>query len=155
MLQSICEHLHNFFIRSAYPGEYRIENGAISPCPSLKNGQRFWIVGSDLNDGVYTYGAQIMNDDNTQQAALQDEAFSGTILTMAVPKAVLDLAGEIADWVQANSAALNSPYTSESFGGYSYTKATGNANSGDSTVTWQSMFRSKLDPYRKIQVNLS
>ena len=40
-----------------------------------------------------------------------------------------------------------SPYQSESFGGYSYTKAS--ASNGDQ-VDWKTVFRSRLNRWRKI-----
>lgn len=83
-------------------------------------------------------------------AALEDETFQGAIWALAVPKAVVELAGDIEAWQEKYSAVMNSPYTSESFGGYSYTKASG---AGDSTGSggWQAAFRARLDPYRKLK----
>ena len=51
-------------------------------------------------------------------------------------------------WREKYGAVMDSPYTSESFGGYSYTKANG---AGDSTGSggWQAAFRARLNPYRK------
>lgn len=105
-------------------GDYTIASGVISPAVPLKNGQRFMIVGSDLNDGIYTYYDEaIMNDDDSVQAELVDEVFSGSIAAMAVPKAFLDAVHEADEWKAANKAALDNPYTSESVQGvYSYTK---------------------------------
>jgi hypothetical protein len=67
---------------------------------------------------------------------------------MRIPKAVLDLNKDIDDWVTANAGAINSPYQSESFGGYSYTKASGNTSSG--LIGWQSQFADRLNRWRKI-----
>ena len=70
---------------------------------------------------------------------------------MAVPPAVVDLSERIAEWITKYGDSVSSPYSSESFGGYSYTKAAGsgqgNANSGP---TWQSTFASELNRWRKI-----
>ena len=153
MLQQICESVHNYFIKSPNPGKYTIEGGAISPLPSLVEGQRIWIVGSALNDGVYTYhAAGITNDDETESADLKPETFEGSVCAMAVPRDVLELAKEVSDWVAKNSEALNSPYTSESFGGYSYTKATASGADAGGALTWQNQFKSRLNPYRKISL---
>ena len=67
-----------------------------------------------------------------------------------MPKAVVSLAGEIAAWQEKYKDTVDSPYTSESFGGYSYSKASG---AGDSTGCggWQSAFRARLNPYRKLR----
>lgn len=158
MLEQLCAHVHNYFERHpvshnriVFADTYTIENGGIS-LPFLLSGQKFRIKGSALNDGVYTYGETIQDDDGAAPADLSDETFSGEIWAMYPPKAVLQLAGEIADWLDKYGAAQNSPYQSESFGGYSYTKASGAANTsgGASAGTWQGVFAARLSEYRKV-----
>ena len=48
MLEQVCAHIHNYFISAVYPARYSIESGMISPAPSLKEGQRFWLCGGQL-----------------------------------------------------------------------------------------------------------
>lgn len=150
MLQQIMQHIHNMFIRTPNPGTYTIADGTVS-LPFLKEGQRFWIVGSDLNDGVYTWHADgIKNDDDDGVVGLQAETFTGTICALAVPPAVSALAGEIKAWVAENGSAADSPYTSENvIGVYSYTKSSGGSGAGGA-VTWQDVYRDRLNPYRKV-----
>jgi len=150
MLERVCNHVHNYFIRSAYPGEYEITGGSLPLGEILKEGQRFQLIGSDLNDGVYTWHADgIKDDDDKEAAALADEAFAGTILAMAPPKEFLAIVGEIADWVDAYGAGADSPYQSENvIGVYSYTKASGAAADGSGGSGWESAFASRLNPYR-------
>ena len=94
MLQEVLEHIHNMFIKTPNPGNYTIADGFLS-LPFVKDGQRIWIVGSDLNDGVYTYHDDgIKNDDNNEVAGLQDETFAGTICALAVPPTVIALSAE-------------------------------------------------------------
>lgn len=137
--------------RIIFPGTYTVENGSIS-LPFLLSGQRFRIKGSALNDGVYTYGEHIRDDDDAKAVTLSQETFDGEIWAMYPPKAVLSLAGEISDWLKKYGEAANSPYQSESFGGYSYTKASGaaNTNGGASAGTWQGVFASRLNEWRKV-----
>jgi len=150
MLQQILEHIHNMFIKSPNPGTYTITGGTIS-LPFIKEGQRIWIVGSDLNDGVYTYHADgINNDDDISRAGLHDETFAGTICALAVPPAVIALSEEISAWVDQNKDAVNSPYQSESWGGYSYTKAT--SKNGKTASSWEDIFAERLNPWRKISI---
>ena len=151
MLQQVLEYIHNYFIEAPNPGTYTIANGGISPLPSLKNGQRVWICGSSLNDGVYTYrDGAFRNDDDSEAAGLQDETYAGTICALAVPPSVIALSGEIKSWVAANSASLNSPFASESFNGYSYTMRTGKTAGGASgPLTWRDQFKAELDRWRK------
>jgi len=151
MLQDVLEHIHNMFIKTPNPGKYTIENGALSPLPSLKDGQRFWIVGSDLNDGVYTYHAGgCGNDDDTQGAGLRDETFTGSVCALAVPPSVLELTEEIKTWVEANQDTVSSPYTSENvIGVYSYTKASGGTEAGGA-IGWKDVYASRLNRWRRI-----
>lgn len=160
MLEQVCTYIHNFFerhpvsgTRMVTAGTFSIEGGGIDlSALCLLSGQRFRIKGSALNDGVYTWGDTIMDDDNSAAASLTDETFTGEIWAMYPPKAVIALAAEIAAWVDQYGAAANSPYASESFGGYSYSKATGSANTagGASLGTWQGVFANRLNAWRKV-----
>ena len=47
--------------------------------------------------------------------------------------------------------ALASPYQSESFGGYSYTKASAGSSDSGEGITWQKKFKSQLNQWRKIR----
>ena len=156
MLESVMAEVHNFFIQDPNPGTYTISNGVISPAVPLLEGQRIWIVGSALNDGVYTYHqAGITDDDETAGAVLKDETFEGCICSLAVPKAFIDLSKEIADWNTANADALNSPYKSESIiGVYSYEKKGGGGNGAYDTgiLNWQAQFSDRLKRWRKVSM---
>ena len=154
MMTELCQNLRNWFDRNQkkWHGSVTISNGVVT-CDdesfSLQTNQYFRIIGSLFNDGVHKY--QDAEDE------LTDETFTGTIWAMAVPPAVIALCADIEEW-QAKyggaGSALMSPYSSESFGGYSYTKASGSrayGGSGGSTVpTWEAMFASRLNHWRKI-----
>ena len=60
---------------------------------------------------------------------------------------MVQLADEIAAWEQKNGAAAAGPYTSESFGGYSYTRA---AASDGRPLGWQDVFSARLSRWRKV-----
>lgn len=154
MLEQICGEIHNYFIKEPNPGEYTISDGAISPLPALLDGQRFWIVGSALNDGVYTYHENgITNDDETESADLKDETFSGTICAMAVPREIVKLAKEITDWNDKYSAELNKPYRSESvIGVYSYEMKGGGGSYGSGVINWKTQFADRLKRWRRISL---
>ena len=139
MLEQVLMHLKNWFLvpGGIHEGTYTIEDGGIT-LPFLANGQYFRICGSVFNDGLHQYPA----------SDLKAETFDGTVWALAVPKAVIDLATEIESWQMKNGDASVSPYQSESFGGYSYSKATDSASGG--AVTWQSAFRSRLNAWRKL-----
>lgn len=150
MLQQVLEHIHNMFIKEPNPGTYTIAEGRLT-LPFLKEGQRFWIVGSDFNDGVYTYHAEgIKNDDDADVVNLIDETFAGTVCSLTVPPAVIELSKEIGVWEGENGDASKSPYQSETvIGVYSYTKARGGTGATE-TVTWKDVFKTQLDRYRRI-----
>ena len=69
---------------------------------------------------------------------------------LAVPKAVIDLSVEIEAWQEKNGEAVASPYQSESFGGYSYTKRSAGNDSG-TLNGWHDAFRSRLNDWRKLK----
>ena len=144
MLTEICAEIRNYFLahreQDIHAGEYSIENGSMESLDFLRNGQYFRIVGSALNDGVHQYPAY----------DLQDESFKGSVWAMSVPPSFVSLVNEIEDWVTEHSAALSSPYTSESFGGYSYSKAAG--KNGTGAYSWQDQFATRLNAYRRISV---
>jgi hypothetical protein len=141
VLETVLTHIKNWFVvpNGVHEGIYAIENGSL-PLPFLQDGQYYRICGSVFNDGLHKYG------DTADK--LQDEKFTGTVWALAIPKAVVDIAAKIDEWQTKNGEAVTSPYTSESFGGYSYTKATDSTTGA--MATWETVFRSQLNPYRKL-----
>lgn len=142
MLEQVLTHLNNWFLvpDGIHEDTYTIKNGGIT-LSFLQNGQFFRICGSVFNDGLYLYDAEMMNE-------LKDETFTGEIWALAIPKAVISLSNDIDNWEQKNGDAAASAFQSESYAGYSYTKAT-DAQTG-CAVTWQSAFRSRLNQWRKL-----
>lgn len=137
MLFEILNHIKNIFPDSdnAMTGTFKVEDGTISPSSFLADGQYFLIEGSTFNDGVYKKG---------DTAELTDEVFEGIITPLRIPREFLTLVKDIEAYQAVDKP---SAYTSESFGGYSYTKGTtasGNAQS------WKNAFGSRLNTWRKI-----
>ena len=139
MLEQVLMNIRNWFpVKGGiYSGTFTIKDGGIT-LPFLADGQYFRICGSVFNDGLHQYNV----------LDLVDETFTGTIWALAIPKAVIELADEIQKWQEKNGEASVSPYQSESFGGYSYSKATDAETGG--AVTWQSAFKKQLSAWRKI-----
>ena len=153
MLTEVCDFIHNYFEISQHMGEFEIAAGQIDLDGLILVGQRFRIYGSALNDGIYTYRADgIYNDDDTELAELTDEIFEGVIYGMGGRglREVLKISEEIAAWQEKNRTALESPYQSESFSGYSYTKAAGSGANAGGALSWRDVFGSRLNAYRKI-----
>jgi len=150
MLSELCRELRNWFDRDQphLHGAFEISNGTIVDqdfIDIIKPNQYFRITGSIFNDGVYKYDEQL---------ELQDELFVGSVNLMAVPSEVLSLSDDIDTWKQKymnpDSEAM-SPFNSESFGGYSYSKSGGrNSDSGSGSSSWQGVFASQLNRWRKI-----
>ncbi len=140
MLEQILRHLHNWFLVDIHDGTFVVENGGIA-LPFLQNNQYFRVCGSVFNDGLHQYPA----------TDLTDETFTGTVWALAVPKAVVTLSIDIAAWEEKNGEAVLSPYTSESFGGYSYTKASGGKADTSAVTGWQDAFKGRLNGWRKLK----
>ena len=151
MLTELCDYLKNWFDTNQPKrfATFTVSGGKVEGLDTmLQIGQYYRIVGSVFNDGVYKYSMEA--DEN-----LTDEVFDGAVWAMAVPKRVIKLADDIAAWEEqyggVNSAAM-SPYQSESFGGYSYSKASGGSSEDgtDNPGSWQAAFKSRLVRWRKI-----
>lgn len=135
MLEAVLTHLHNWFPakNGKHAGAFVIASGVLSPDIGLVPGQYYRIRGSTFNDGLHYVG----------ESALTDEAFDGEVWALAIPRAVQELAGDIAAWVEKNP---ETDKVSESFGGYSYSRAQ-NASGGVSG--WQAAFAGRLNAWRR------
>lgn len=132
----------NHFIRATRTGDFTISGGVLSGADSwLLPGQYYRVMGSVFNDGVHRYG--------DASDALTDETFSGRVDALAPPRDFLDLAAEIDGWQTDYGKAAASPFNAESFGGYSYQKASGVTQDGGSGG-WEAVFGAKLARYRKV-----
>ena len=140
MLEQVLMNIRNWFpVKGGiHSGTFTIKDGGIT-LPFLADGQYFRICGSVFNDGLHQYNV----------LDLTDETFTGTIWALSIPQPIIDLANEIQEWQDKNADALSSPYSSESFGGYSYSKATNSETGG--AETWQSHFKQQLSAWRKIR----
>ena len=138
MLTELCAELRNYFEvpNGRHFGTFTISGGSIAPLDFLQEGQYFRIIGSVFNDGVHKYG----------ESNLTNETFDGAVWALAVPPAVIALSDEINAYNESD-AGKASPYTSESFGGYSYTKAT---DANGAPIGWQKAFASRLSKWRKL-----
>jgi hypothetical protein len=139
-LSELCAEVKNYFCadKDKHFGTFTVTDGMIAPSFDIVDGQYYRVCGSVFNDGVHKFG------DND----LTDETFNGAVWAMKVPPAVVDLSAEIDEWVAQYGATVNNPYQSESFGGYSYSKASGKAGN----MTWQDAFATRLSMYRRIRL---
>ena len=144
MLTELCQELNNWFEREKRSGSFRIVDGMLE-ADFLLPGQYFRVMGSLFNDGVHQYGNDFLND----------EDFTGSVWSLAIPVDVIKLSEDIDAWrakYEAPDSSAMSPYMSESFGGYSYSK--GGAISGTGTggaTSWRTSFASRMNAWRKIR----
>ena len=150
MIGEICAEIKNYFTyeEDKHIGDFVISNGQISPIFAIPT-DYIRISGSRLNDGVHKRG-------KNGEFALIDEAFHGGIWVMSPPADFLALVEEIASW-QAKYGVVGSenmsPYASESFGGYSYSKSAGGTGAGASSMpTWANAYTTRLNQYRRIRI---
>ena len=147
MLTEISADIKKYFTyeKDKHIGDFAIVNGMLVPPFDIPT-DYIRIVGSHLNDGVH----------KLSDADLVDEPlFHGAIWVMSPPAAFLQLAAEISEWQAKNGAldsAAMSPFNSESFGGYSYSKSGGGSAGVSTGANWKSAFASRLNVYRRIRV---
>ena len=146
MITEICAEIRNYFSQpeDRHIGRFSVVNGSIVPSLVLPT-DYIRIVGSRQNDGVH----KVSDND-----LIDEPEFKGAVWVMTPPKACLDLVQDIIDWQRkyggVDSVAM-SPYNSESFGGYSYSKGSGSGSGrGSSVVSWQNVFASRLNLYRRM-----
>lgn len=149
-INELCgAYLHNWFEVDGLgrsekkTGTFEVKGGAIDLSDFLPIGKYYRIVGSDFNDGAHKYGE---ND-------LEDETFTGEIRKLWIPDHVFAKLEEMNDWLAKYGETINNPYTSESFGGYSYTKA-GAGDSSESgypmSTAIQRQFGGWIEKMRKV-----
>lgn len=146
MIDEICAEIRNYFSPpdDRYIGNFSVVNGVIFPSLSFPT-DYIRIVGSRKNDGVHKVSENDLIDEGE---------FHGAVWVMTPPQAFLKLVAEITAWQDkyggVDSVAM-SPYNSESFGGYSYSKSGSGYGSGSSAVVdWRSAFAGRLNLYRRM-----
>lgn len=146
MLEQVCYHLNNWFIRDAavftnvtfaedeVPGE--IEDYVLS-------GGLYRVEGTYTNDGAYMRGEEEFNPETAKRVRVS---------LMAVPKAVRALVDEISEWEEKYGEVAKGPFFSESFGGYEY-EIRGYSSYGAASSNmsgWRLAFANRLNPWRKM-----
>jgi hypothetical protein len=138
MLEDVLAYIHNRFEVGESTGTFTVSDGTLDA--GGQEGQYVWVEGSVFNDGLHQVG----------DTDLADEEFTGRVVFLAVPKAVVSIAEEAAAWVEANADALGGAYKSESFGGYTYTKDIRTNADGSGQAEWQAKFGPRLRRWRKL-----
>lgn len=137
MMEKALRYCHRWFEvpGAEIRGKFTVQGGSL-PLETVGYNQYYLIEGSVYNDGLHR-----KPDDD-----LIDEEFNGVIYPLAIPRAFQDVVARMEAWQVKNGDP--GVYQSESFGGYSYTRATGK-NGTQATVF--DAFASDLKPFRKLQ----
>lgn len=148
MITELCGEIRNWFDQERKLGDFTVAAGIVSFSNgdriAIQDGQFYRIIGSVFNDGVHQYHA------DTPDEGLHPETFSGAVWLLAIPKEVQDLAQEIETWATTYGAQAASPYASESLSASSYSYSKAESAGTGSGATWQNIFASRLNRWRKI-----
>lgn len=142
MLEQVLNFIHNFFVKEVYRGEFTISDGELQ-VDFLQENQYCKIVGSVFNSKVHKYST----------GHLVDETFIGEVWALAIPPMLIALVAEIEAWQAKYGETVMAPFSSESFGGHSYTKASGGTRGNNGykpTIDWRDVFGAQLNQWRKI-----
>lgn len=134
---AVMRQINNYFEVGRMDGVFAISGNTLSPAPPTS-----WccIKDSLTHDGVWEIA-----DGNLQRVpdTSTDEQFTGRVWLLRPPADFLSLCEEISAYDDKNPVGA---YTSESFGGYSYTRK-GSTGANGST-SWLAVFEERLYPYR-------
>lgn len=138
----VMRSINNFFESGYRATTYSITGGAIGPNDLLSPGMWIAIEGSAFHDGVYQLGAGGVLTGAPPQAV--DETFYGKVWFLRPPSGFLSLCETIAEFDEKTPVG---GYQSESFGQYSYSRAT---DKNGAALTWESVYNQQLAPYRRM-----
>lgn len=128
---SVMRHCRNYFEIGYADDTFEISGGVLSH--RALHGGYYAIAGSKFNDGVHA------PDD-----ALTDETFTGRVWLLNPPSRFVDLCRRIDEYEEKNPVGA---LQSESFGGYSYSRA---SDPSGGAATWQTAFKRELGDYQKL-----
>ncbi len=139
-IADVMKACRNYFVYGYNDANYSITTGGkITPADDIVG--YVAVQGSHLNDGVYFCENGTLEDGRDMD--FYAETFSGRIWMLAPPRDFIAIVGEIELYEKKNAV---SPMQGESFGAYSYTKASGKRG----VLTWQEAFADRLRPYMRL-----
>lgn len=156
-LTDLCAKTRNWFDdKPKHFGKFNLTD--TTTMDFLHEGQFYRIIGDVTNDSLkLSYNSVVYCDTIDGELRLCELStpesveklngeLDGAIWELSIPKDFVMLWIEIYNYEQKNADILNSPFQSESFGGYSYSKA--NGSNGALTV-WDN-FASDIARWQKI-----
>lgn len=143
-LAMVMAECRNHFPIACTAGRMRLEGGVLR-LPDALPACRYVYLEGGLQTGVWEAKSALEGLLLTRDGqAPEDEAFCGRVFCLRPPISFLSLA-EAAE--AYSEKAPTGPFVSESFGGYTYTRASG---SGGRPLTWQDALRPHLDVFRRM-----
>lgn len=146
VLEEVLNHIHNWFVRDSRVFTNLVISGGEMPeelREYVPDGIFYRIQGSFMNDGVHS----------TDDPLLEDEVIERAVVSrLAIPRVLLDMVDEIAEWEEKYGEVAKGPFFSEEFGGYSY-EIRGYSSYGaaaSSSSGWRLAFADRLAPWRKM-----
>lgn len=146
MLTEICAEIKNYFAyrNDRHPGTYKVEGGVLVPGVEFLT-DYYAIFGSRKNNGVH----------KVTDTLVDEGEFKGSVWVMSVPADFLALVEEIKAW-QTKYGSLDSeamsPFNSESFGGYSYSRGASARSDSIGGASWAEAYSSRLNRWRKVRL---
>lgn len=134
--QDVIEAINADFATDTQRGTFAVTDGAMTGA-EVPDGAYFWIGGSMFNDGLHRAPA----------GDLIDETWDGSVKVLAIPKTFEKVVEDMEAWVEAHPADKGG-YTSESFGGYSYSLPA-NSKTGQAATVYD-VFGSRLNRWRRL-----
>ena len=140
-MEEILDYLNNYFYKFGEVDTFTINNGVLDVKGNYYKGQYIKIEKSALNTGVFK--VVDVTEDGVVLDDVINETFEGMVYSLAIPRPLLRTNDEIVEFKASNKP---SAIVSESFGSYSYSKATKNGVSAG----WRDVFKEDLMTYRCI-----
>lgn len=138
----VMRECRNYFETGYLKTQFTIAGGVISPGALFRAGAYIAITGSLFHNGVF-----LIAEGNVLEGAapgVADETFVGRVYFLCPPAGFLDVCQDIAAFIEKTPKG---GYESESFGDYSYTRASGKSGG---VLTWKQHFMDDLAQYRRM-----
>lgn len=132
--QDVIERINADFTRYREYGDFTVSGGSLVGV-EVPDGAYFWVSGSTLNDGLHV----------APDSGMEDESFTGEVDVLAIPKTFQRVVENMSDWVKKHPST---GYSSESFGGYSYSMPS-NSKTGMAADVFD-VFRTSLNRWRRL-----
>lgn len=146
LAEEVLSHLHNWFVRdSSVFTNVSIADGALPEdvASYVPEGAFYRIEGSLMNDGLHKVGVDELETEDVSRVKIS---------VLAIPRPLLAIIDEIADWEDKYGEVAKGPFFSESFGGYEY-EIRGYSSYGAASSSmsgWRLAFANRLNPWRRM-----